>query len=43
MEDNKTLLEVFEEIKENELDFLPNDENVREGFMTFIKFISLAS
>lgn len=43
MEENKTLLEVFEEIKENELDFLPDDESVREGFMTLMKFMVLSS
>ncbi|WP_281350146.1 hypothetical protein [Alkalibaculum sporogenes] len=40
MED-KTVLEILDELKETELQFLPNDE-AREGFMTIVKFMLLA-
>lgn len=43
MEMNKTTTEVFEEIKEKELDFLPEDDEIRENFMTLLKFLMLSS
>lgn len=43
MEDNRTITDLLEKLQAEELDFLPPDENVRNGFMTFIKFIMLAS
>lgn len=35
MQQEKTVLEVFDEIKKNELGFLP-DEGAKAGFMGFI-------
>ncbi|MFA0816729.1 MAG: hypothetical protein ACC608_13225 [Anaerofustis sp.] len=43
MEQKKTVLEVMDEIKQKELDFLPPDDMVREGFLFFVKFMMLAS
>ncbi|WP_281350060.1 hypothetical protein [Alkalibaculum sporogenes] len=43
MENDKTILELFDKLQQEELDFLPPDENVRKGFITFLKFMVLAS
>lgn len=42
MENEKTILELISGLKD-ELDFLPEDDTIREGFLTFMKFIVLAS
>lgn len=42
MDKEKTLLEQIDSLKD-ELDFLPEDDKVREGFLTFLKFMILAS
>lgn len=43
MENEKTILELFDKLQKEELDFLPQDENIRKGFITFLKFMLLAS
>lgn len=43
MENKETITDLLEKIQAEELDFLPPDENVKKGFMTFIKFIMFAS
>jgi hypothetical protein len=42
MDENTTILDLIKKMEEEELDFLPEDEDVREGFMAFMKFIILA-
>lgn len=41
MDENTTILDLLKKIEEEELDFLPEDENVRKGFMAGIKFLIL--
>lgn len=43
MDENTTILDLLNKYEEEELDFLPPDENVRKGFMNFMKFLILAS
>jgi hypothetical protein len=40
MPEEKTIEEIMEEVK-NELDFLPPDENVRNGFMAGLTFMMI--
>lgn len=41
MENEKTLLELIDGLKA-ELNFLPPDDNIREGFLTVLKFVIVA-
>lgn len=41
--DNKKLTDVLKEIRENELNFLPDDPALRDGFMMLIKFTILGA
>jgi hypothetical protein len=41
MENNKTILELLDQLEKEELDFLP-DENAKKGFIEFLKFLILA-
>lgn len=41
MED-KTILQLIDSLKD-ELDFLPPDDEIRENYLTFIRFMILAS
>jgi|GEM_PF-5966310 len=41
MENEKTLLELIDGLKA-EMDFLPPDDNIREGFLNVLKFLILA-
>lgn len=40
MSEEKTIEELFKELK-NELDFLPEDDNLREGFLMGLTFIMI--
>ncbi len=42
MDENTTILDLLKKIEEEELDFLPPDEDARDGFMAFIKFLVIA-
>jgi hypothetical protein len=44
MEKDVTILDLLDKLEKEELDdFLPPDENVRKGFMAFIKFLMLSA
>ncbi|WP_337987956.1 hypothetical protein [Dehalobacter sp. DCM] len=40
MSNELTILELFQELKK-ELDFLPDDDNLREGFLQGLTFIMI--
>lgn len=40
MSEEKTIEELFQEVKE-ELDFLPEDDKIREGFLMGLTFIMI--
>lgn len=43
MEQTTMITDILEEIKEKELDFLPDIPEVKEGYMAALKFFLLAS
>jgi len=42
MDANTSIVDLLEKVKKEELDFLPPDEGVRDGFMSLMEFLILS-